>query len=1333
MPQVPYVTGLDEVKAYEHRAFHECSLKELGSGHASVNGQIFAWIDLTIDIIFLVDMWVILNSAKWIIDNQGREHWRLVDDVREIRRLYIRDGPLPQFWTDILGVIPWQYIDCFQASDGESTGTDLNFVKILRLLRLLKLLRLYRIRRMIESLQFKYPHAVFFIRSGQLLISLALMAHWLGCLWFSIGYTQGGWLQLAGMIDDNLQPTDIDSGAMDWVTTVYWAITTMTTIGYGDISAGTLEERALASIVMIIGCAFFAWSTGTITSILTGQDHCVRRFREKLEEVSEFLSARDLPQDVQERVKSFYMLKFPTMRIYDEERVLCDLPYGLQKQVRLELFKDVIALAPMFYGVSSSLHAQLCMYLMPTYKTEGMEITTEGELPDGLYITRFGLVSVCLNGEEIFEAQTGDVFGENALLGLSLDGKRQRTCIAKTMCELCKLHKEDLTVLLKIEEFRRPLRIMLQAHLAHLEVLLSSDQPIAPYMLYCVNWAEIKVRVQHARSQAAPLKAEHNLADKALRRTLSQHLAAGSGFLVTEVHLVFRTMKAHASLHNVELVIAASWPGYHSAHESLRIAGLPCRAFSEVQQCHATTDTCGRRAGGGAGNGRAGAEAEAEGDFVLNAALSLPVTHQNSRWEEMPPIRFVVYKLLRSHGVKFSAPEGHLLRLDDEDFDLRLPCAEAAAQERQAGLDYFAAGAIDLKAVTKARTQHFRFPYDKDKATEMRVVQGFHCFKGGHSEQKLQLNVYERPAVVQGEGHHDHALVHRAHPLVKKGLVQKRGQPPFVDLRTRFFVLEGTTVRYFASESDYSAGAEPKGEFSCLGLEVESDVGTSSDGCHFKLYVLSEDNPQQHSHRLDQLMRTSPTARDSKHRKEIECVCQSASERLGWVAAFELAARHAGDQSGGTYSKSVGSESHAFAGGGTRALIAPAGEDARSGAMAVIDLQIEVQRQLPLGSKWRRVMSLMRKSAPSPYFRDRQRHLVNGLRHNVNANFMHAELKSLAQNTHSTPKSMWLDMDAPSRRRDLERLYKDQRAVAKDVGGIGARLNLVEHAVLGLNEKTEDILSALEHLGAPVTRKQSGAAVFDALQAQAQQHRDAGDVDGAGGYGEITGRGAGQVKLHQERLSADEDEVSRDSWDVSVADASSQGQVEPQALSGGPVLMEEYAQARVPDADAAQRAAAPDPGPEPLSGVGRGVAVCTIAHSSSENQGANMVATRLNGDKEAAVPHGSKHPLGPGASQASRQERSKAHGGMTRREERSERGFRTASSGRSDSGPEINFSARMHDGGRGLMMEPPLTYSSAAGAGGLGEGSASTKAAAQLSPVGAHLGTQIDGVTVFDV
>lgn len=134
--KVPYTTGIDEVKPYEHRLFHECALKEFGREMASVHGQLFALMDLMCDILFVFDLFINFLTARWIIETKGREHWMLIDDLREIRRMYMWDGWVPQFWTDLIGVIPWQYIDCFQ-SDG-TDDASMNFVKILRLLRLLK-------------------------------------------------------------------------------------------------------------------------------------------------------------------------------------------------------------------------------------------------------------------------------------------------------------------------------------------------------------------------------------------------------------------------------------------------------------------------------------------------------------------------------------------------------------------------------------------------------------------------------------------------------------------------------------------------------------------------------------------------------------------------------------------------------------------------------------------------------------------------------------------------------------------------------------------------------------------------------------------------------------------------------------------------------------------------------------------------------------------------------------------------------------------------------------------------------------------------------------------
>jgi hypothetical protein len=60
------------------------------------------------------------------------------------------------------------------------------------------------------------------------------------------------------------------------------------------------------------GCAFFAWSTGRLTNLLTKESNCKEMFDETMEQLNQFIDARNFPPDLSQRLKGFFMLKFPT-------------------------------------------------------------------------------------------------------------------------------------------------------------------------------------------------------------------------------------------------------------------------------------------------------------------------------------------------------------------------------------------------------------------------------------------------------------------------------------------------------------------------------------------------------------------------------------------------------------------------------------------------------------------------------------------------------------------------------------------------------------------------------------------------------------------------------------------------------------------------------------------------------------------------------------------------------------------------------------------------------------------------------------------------------------
>jgi Trk-type K+ transport system membrane component len=57
-----------------------------------------------------------------------------------------------------------------------------------------------------------------------------------------------------------------------YITALYYTVTTITTVGYGDISAHTTTEKLLAICLMIIGAGGFSFAAGSLSSLMSNLD-----------------------------------------------------------------------------------------------------------------------------------------------------------------------------------------------------------------------------------------------------------------------------------------------------------------------------------------------------------------------------------------------------------------------------------------------------------------------------------------------------------------------------------------------------------------------------------------------------------------------------------------------------------------------------------------------------------------------------------------------------------------------------------------------------------------------------------------------------------------------------------------------------------------------------------------------------------------------------------------------------------------------------------------------------------------------------------------------------
>ncbi|MBT8197971.1 MAG: ion transporter, partial [Acidimicrobiia bacterium] len=170
------------------------------------------------------------------------------------------------FTVDLLAAIPFELLAIAPGVEGSSFEGPIRFLALLRVLRITRVLALQRRWRLRTSMNPAVLRLAFFA------FWIVLIAHWISC----------GWVALDGAAAGHPELSPYHQAA-------YWTITTLTTVGYGDLVPSGGGQVAYAMAVMALGAAMYGYIIGNVATLIANLDVARSRHLQRMERVNTFM------------------------------------------------------------------------------------------------------------------------------------------------------------------------------------------------------------------------------------------------------------------------------------------------------------------------------------------------------------------------------------------------------------------------------------------------------------------------------------------------------------------------------------------------------------------------------------------------------------------------------------------------------------------------------------------------------------------------------------------------------------------------------------------------------------------------------------------------------------------------------------------------------------------------------------------------------------------------------------------------------------------------------------------------------------------------------------
>ncbi|CAB3993529.1 potassium voltage-gated channel subfamily H member 6-like isoform X2 [Paramuricea clavata] len=253
-----------------------------------------------------------------------------------------------------------------------------------------------------------------------MVFAFSLVAHWLACVWYTIGYNENNksipnsWLsQLAINNEEPFYNQTIGGPSLRarYLTSLYFTLTCLTSVGFGNVSANTDFEKLFTIVSMLIGALLFAAVFGNVSAIIYGHYSGTFKFRERMQSVKYFLGFHKIKGPLARKVKDYARHMWTQTKGISTMKVMKQFPKNLQEEISCYLHFNVVKNCQLFESAEEGCLWGLATRMIRLHHLPNNVIIRQGSIVNSIYFINRGRLDVCRNGAVVGTLGEGDAFG----------------------------------------------------------------------------------------------------------------------------------------------------------------------------------------------------------------------------------------------------------------------------------------------------------------------------------------------------------------------------------------------------------------------------------------------------------------------------------------------------------------------------------------------------------------------------------------------------------------------------------------------------------------------------------------------------------------------------------------------------------------------------------------------------------------------------------------------------------------------------------------------------------------------------------------------------------